>query len=69
MELEQIRTRGRSLGLNEYVVQSSKKTLIHAIQEAEGRNPCFLDEDRLLCQQYDCEWRTNCQKLTAAWRR
>lgn len=69
MELELIKTRGRSLGLNEHLVQSSKKTLIQAIQTAEGRKPCFLNEDRFLCRKCDCEWRSDCQKLTAAWRR
>ncbi len=69
MELEQIKTRGRGLGLNEYVLQSSKRTLIQAIQLAEGRKACFLSEDRFLCRKHDCEWRCDCQKLTAAWRR
>jgi hypothetical protein len=69
MELEQIRMRGRSLGLNELVLQSSKRTLIQTIQQAEGRKTCFLSEDRFLCRTCDCEWRGDCQKLTAAWRR
>jgi hypothetical protein len=69
MELENIRTRGRSLGLNEFVLQSSKKTLIQAIQKAEGSDSCFLGEDRFLCGHVGCEWRQDCQKLTAAWKR
>ncbi|MGE0371706.1 MAG: SAP domain-containing protein [Gammaproteobacteria bacterium] len=69
MELEQIKTRGRTLGINEFVLQSSKRTLIQAIQLAEGRKACFLSEDRFLCRKCDCEWRGDCQKLTAAWRR
>jgi hypothetical protein len=69
MELELIKTRGRSLGLNEFVLQSSKRTLIQAIQKAEGRKTCFLSEDRFLCRNCHCEWRDDCQKLTAAWRR
>ena len=69
MELEQIKTRGRTLGINEFVLQSSKRTLIQAIQLAEGRKACFLREDRFLCRKCDCEWRGDCQKLTAAWRR
>lgn len=69
MELEQIKTRGRDLGLNEMVLQGSKRILIQAIQKAEGRKSCFLSEDRFLCRKCDCEWRADCQKLTAAWRR
>lgn len=69
MELETIKTRGRSLGLNEFILQSSSRTLIQAIQQAEGRKACFRGEDRFRCQNFDCEWRGDCQKLTAAWRR
>ncbi|MCC6207151.1 MAG: hypothetical protein IT488_03215 [Gammaproteobacteria bacterium] len=69
MELDQIRTRGRGLGLNEIILQGSKRILIQAIQQAEGRKTCFLDEDRFQCRKCDCEWRADCQKLTAAWRR
>ena len=69
MELETLKARGRNLGLNEFVLRSSRKTLIQAIQEAEGRKTCFRSEDRFLCRNFDCEWRGDCQKLTAAWRR
>jgi hypothetical protein len=69
MELELIKTRGRSLGLNEFVLQSSKRTLIQTIQKAEGRKACFRCEDRFLCRNCNCEWRGDCLKLTAAWRR
>ena len=69
MELEQIKTRGRSVGLSGYVLESSTRILIQAIQKAEGGESCFMSENRFLCQKYDCEWRRDCQKLTAVWRR
>ena len=69
VEWEHIKARGRELGLNPFFLQSSKRVLIQAIQRAEGHAACFLDEDRFLCQESDCEWRGECLKLTAAWRR
>lgn len=69
MELEAIKERGRELGLNRFVLQGSKKVLIQAIQHAQGQSPCFLGDDRFSCPRRDCEWRSECLKLTAAWRR
>lgn len=69
MELEAIKEQGRLLGLNRFILQGSKKSLIQAIQHARGENVCFLDDARFSCKRYDCEWRNECLKLTAAWRR
>lgn len=69
MELETIRERGRLLGLNRFILQGSKKALIQAIQHAEGQASCFLGDERFSCAREDCEWRSECLKLTAAWRR
>lgn len=69
MELQQLRARAQTLGLNRHLVHASKKILIQAIQQAEGHKPCFLDDDRFSCRERDCEWRRDCMKLKAAWRR
>jgi hypothetical protein len=69
MELQQIRARVHTLGLNRFLLDGSRKALIQAIQEAEGHEPCFLEDDRFSCAEHDCEWRRDCLKLTAAWRR
>ncbi len=69
MELNHLRARASTLGLDPYLVLASKKVLIQAIQEAEGHQPCFLDDDRFACREQGCEWRRDCLKLTAAWRR
>ncbi len=69
MELQQIRARASTLGLNRHIVSASKKVLIQSIQRAEGREPCFLDDDRFDCRERDCEWRRDCLKLKAAWQR
>lgn len=68
-DLEEIRERARVLGLSTVTLAGTKRTLIPAIQLAEGREACFLTDHRLFCSNGDCEWRRDCLKLTAAWRR
>jgi len=46
----------------------SMRELIRSIQEAEGRKPCFLSDERYLCKD-DCEWAAECRKLCAEWHR
>ncbi|MDX9741057.1 MAG: hypothetical protein RBT81_07755 [Gammaproteobacteria bacterium] len=69
VDLEEIREQGRQLGLNRFVLLGSKKSVIQAIQHARGEAACFLDDERFSCQRYECKWRSECLKLTAAWRR
>jgi hypothetical protein len=69
VEWEYIKARGRALGLDRFLLQSSKRMLVQAIQRAEGHAACFRDDNRYLCEEIDCEWRSECLKLTAAWRR
>jgi hypothetical protein len=69
IEWEAIRERGRALGLNPFVLQGSKRLLVQAIQRAEGHVACFLADERFSCRESGCEWRDECLKLTAAWRR
>jgi hypothetical protein len=69
VDLEEIREQGRQLGINRFVLQGSKKTVIQAIQHARGEPACFLDDRRFSCERLDCAWRSECLKLTAAWRR
>jgi hypothetical protein len=66
---EYIAARGRELGLNRFLLQASKKVLVHAIQRAEGHAACFLADNRFMCQETGCEWRSECLTLKAAWRR
>ena len=66
---EYITARGRELGLSRFLLQASRKVLVHAIQRAEGHAACFLDDNRFLCKESSCEWRSECLTLKAAWRR
>ena len=68
MKREQLVEMARKLGVNEKYYTSSTKRLIWAIQEAQGRNPCYLGDERYTCKD-DCAWNNSCKKLTAAWLR
>lgn len=69
MNRQQVIEMARNLHVNEkYLYKSSLKHLIWKIQEAQGRIPCYLMDERFTCQA-DCEWSGSCKKLTAAWLR
>lgn len=38
-------------------------------QLRSGHEPCYQTEQRLVCTEYDCHWRTNCLALRAEWLR
>jgi hypothetical protein len=44
----------------------SMRELVRAIQEAQGKKPCFLSDQRYQCEE-DCEWAEECRKLRAEW--
>ena len=48
---------------------SSNNELIRAIQNHRGETPCFMTEHRFTCRIQHCEWRGDCRKLIAVWRR
>ena len=46
---------------------NSKIKLLHAIQNSIKHRPCFRSEDPKLCEELECQWKSECRKLTAAW--
>lgn len=69
MNRQQVIEVARNFHVNEkYFYKSSIKSLIWKIQEAQGRTPCYLKEERFSCKA-DCQWSRSCKKLTAAWLR
>lgn len=50
-------------------LRGSRVATIRATQLKQGVEPCFLTEKRLLCRQETCEWRQECCRLVAAWKR
>ena len=41
--------------------------LIRAIQNVCKHRPCFRSESDKLCDEMDCQWRTECRKLISVW--
>ena len=46
---------------------NSKAKLVQAIQNSIKHRPCFRSEDPKLCEELECQWKSECRKLTAAW--
>lgn len=46
-----------------------KVELVRAIQKGEGQDPCYMTDKRHLCWELNCEWRRECRRLVAEWRR
>lgn len=61
------------IALNEQVpkaaMMGSECSLVRAIQKARGERPCFRTEKRLMCETEACEWRSECRRLVAVWKR
>ena len=46
---------------------NSKVKLVHAIQNSIKHRPCFRSMDPKLCEELECQWKSECRRLTAAW--
>ena len=47
----------------------SRTSRIRSIQKEQGGEACFLTDARLVCSNYGCEWRKECCRLIAIWKR
>lgn len=56
-----------SIGISHVDKLNSKTKLIQAIQNTLRHRPCFHDEDRNLCHELECQWKSECLRLTAVW--
>ena len=43
--------------------------MVRETQLKRGDEPCYMTEKRLLCKNRQCEWRQECRKLVAVWKR
>ena len=59
MKIEQIKQKAQALGITPG--RMKKTELIHAIQRAEGNNPCYGTAQGW-CQYEDCCFRSDCLK-------
>ena len=58
MTLRHIREQAKNLGIKN-VTRYRKESLIKAIQQTEGNNPCFRAIPE--CGELACAWRDECQ--------
>lgn len=68
MKREELIELARNLGVSEQYYHSAIKRLIWAIQGAQGKDQCYLSDERYTCSG-DCKWDSSCKKLTASWLR
>ncbi len=69
MNVAELRSIARFNGISDLQMFSSEKQLVWAIQRARGEDTCFLGDTRFKCQESECEWRDDCRRLVAEWRR
>jgi hypothetical protein len=50
-------------------VHASRTDVVRAEQRTRNLEPCFMSQKRLLCDRTGCEWRNECRRLVAAWKR
>lgn len=49
--------------------QVSRAAQVRTIQLQQGLDACFLTEKRLLCKDKTCDWKNECRRLVAVWKR
>ena len=42
---------------------------MRAEQVAAGGKACFMTQERITCRNNECEWRRECRRLVAVWKR
>lgn len=69
MKEAELREKARHAGIQHIDILNSAKQLVLAIQKARGEETCFLSDHRIQCRDHECEWRPDCIRLVAEWRR
>jgi hypothetical protein len=47
----------------------TRTAMIRSVQTERGAEACFMTDKRLSCPDLGCEWRRECCRLVAVWRR
>ena len=69
MNISELQQTARAAGIQNVDLMCSEIELVHAIQKAEHHAPCYLSENRFFCNEKECEWSHECNRLLAAWMR
>ena len=67
MSVTDLQKLARSIGVNAPESIYTEKALIHEIQQILKHRPCFKTQHISLCNETECDWRKECQKLIAVW--
>lgn len=66
----QTQVRGvRAEAPSDYEPLRSRIIQIRSFQAEQGGEACFLSNKRFFCDNLGCEWRKECCRLVAAWKR
>lgn len=69
MTTEELRAIAVQNGVHDYYQLKTTKQIVWAIQKARGEECCFWSDLRMGCRHSECEWRAECLRLVAEWRR
>ncbi|MEE9425204.1 MAG: hypothetical protein V3V18_09530 [Methylococcales bacterium] len=69
MNIQILKGVARGAGVDNVELLKKEQDIVRSVQEIKGHQPCFQSDERHYCVEYDCEWRTECMKLVAAWMR
>ena len=59
----------RSIGIDKANRIHNEIELVRQIQQAAQHRPCFRPGNQSPCEDTKCQWRTECRKLIAVWKR
>lgn len=59
----------RSIGIDNANSIHDEIELVHLIQQAAQHRPCFRPGNQSPCEDVECQWRAECRKLIAVWKR
>ncbi|MGR9014644.1 MAG: DUF2934 domain-containing protein [Gammaproteobacteria bacterium] len=55
------------IGIKDPEDMRSEMELVRTIQKATAHRPCFQSKTHKICEELECKWRAECQKLISAW--
>lgn len=70
MTVSGLKRLAQDIGINEVDEHNLQADLVRAIQTASNSRPCFQSQFPGLCDDSgDCQWKSECKKMIAAWKR
>ena len=67
MSVTDLQKLANSIGIKHSEHIHTEIALVHEIQNILQHRPCFKSQHISACDEAECEWRKECQKLIAVW--